>query len=277
MFRKEYENPIEQVMFILGFKHDPRFPHTLDAMKAGSNPGIINAVDELKIYGEIHANFCALALVMDSYKQRDSNSSIISTDSLCYTIIKELNEKHYGGKWFPAAEKPPEHWINMGGYSLVFRHQRRLRLFHQGIAEVFCLPYPYFNLLSKVLEKSSPNDAQATVTKLPESGENSDTHQGVPQVPITASETLSEPEKRIDGEPTRLHGVRGWLLIFCILTAFIVPFTQVSDLINSTNNGVIMIDFTYAVFAIFTGMFVWNVKRYALKWVRVYLIGELYT
>ncbi|MGB0065992.1 MAG: hypothetical protein WBP85_16230, partial [Terracidiphilus sp.] len=59
MVRREFENRVEQVMFILGYKHDPRFRTASDAMLAGSNPGITNALDQLTVYGAIHANFCA--------------------------------------------------------------------------------------------------------------------------------------------------------------------------------------------------------------------------
>lgn len=57
MSRTHYEDPVEQVMFILGFKHDPKFEHILDAIKQGSNPGVLNAVDQMRIYGAIQANF----------------------------------------------------------------------------------------------------------------------------------------------------------------------------------------------------------------------------
>lgn len=54
---KHYDNPIEQVVFILGLKHDPQFESPIHAIAHGSNPGITNALDQLTAYGAIEANF----------------------------------------------------------------------------------------------------------------------------------------------------------------------------------------------------------------------------
>ena len=62
MFPRQYDNPIEQVMFILGLKHDPQFESPLHSITHGSNPGITNALDQLTAYSAIEANFHAWAL-----------------------------------------------------------------------------------------------------------------------------------------------------------------------------------------------------------------------
>ncbi len=125
MIRREFEDPVEQVMFILGFKHDPRFHTVLDAMKAGSNPGIINALDQLKVYGEIHANLCSWRQMVKKIHEQFGPVFPRSLREAVYElIVDEMGEKQYGGKWFPAAEVPPEHWVNVGAYSPVFRSWR---------------------------------------------------------------------------------------------------------------------------------------------------------
>ena len=148
MIRKEFENPVEQVMFILGFKHDPRFRTALDAMKAGSNPGILNAADQLRVYGAVEANFCGLGLTVKTIQEQFGSDIPLSVREGIYeTILDEMDDKNYGGKWFPTAEVPSENWVSLGAHSPVFRRRRWLWL---GRAEVFCLPAPYFNLLSEV-------------------------------------------------------------------------------------------------------------------------------
>jgi hypothetical protein len=144
MIRREFENPVEQVMFILGFKHDPRFRTALDAMRAGSNPGIVNALDQLAVYGAIDANFCSWRQMMKTiHEQVGSDLPLSLREEFYEVIVSEMDEKNYGGKWFPTAEGLPEHWISVGAYSPVFR---------RGGTEVFCLPAPYFSLLSEVFE-----------------------------------------------------------------------------------------------------------------------------
>jgi len=149
--RREFEDPVEQVMFILGFKHDPKFRTALEAMKAGSNPGILNAVDQVRIYGEINGNLCGLGnMVKTIQEQFGSDLPHQVREELCKTIVEEMND-NYGGKWFPTASVPPEDWISLESYAPVFRRRRWLR------TEVFCLPAPYFNVLSEVLENVTMN------------------------------------------------------------------------------------------------------------------------
>jgi hypothetical protein len=51
MSRNEYENSIDQAMFILGLKRDPKFETSLHAIAHGSDPGITDALDQLAAYG----------------------------------------------------------------------------------------------------------------------------------------------------------------------------------------------------------------------------------
>lgn len=142
MTRREFENPVDQVMFILGFKHEPKFRTASEAMLAGSNPGIINALDQLTVYGAIDANFCSWRTTLGTiHEQFGSDFPLSLRESVYEIIVAEMGEKQYGGKWFPTVEGPPEHWVNVGAYSPVFR---------RGRTEVFCLPAPYFDLLLEV-------------------------------------------------------------------------------------------------------------------------------
>jgi hypothetical protein len=140
MSRTAYEDPVEQVMFILGFKHDPKFDTTLHAIAHGSPPGILNAFDQLTVYGAVQANFHAWHKTIE--KIHDELGPDIPPplrDQVYEIIVGELDETHYGGRWFEMTQTPPEHWVNMGIYSAIFR---------RGENEVFCLPAPYFHLLA---------------------------------------------------------------------------------------------------------------------------------
>ena len=153
MISREFENPVEQVMFILGFKHDPRFRTGSEAMLAGSNPGIINALEQLTVYGAIDANFSGWRLTLDNiHNQFGSDIPLSVRKSVYEIIVEEMDEKHYGGKWFHTAECPPEHWVNLGTYSPVFRRGGTRVFYRRRDAEVFCLPAPYFSLLSEVFK-----------------------------------------------------------------------------------------------------------------------------
>jgi hypothetical protein len=121
-------------------------------MQAGSNPGILNAVDQVGVYGAILANFSGLRQMTDGVREQFGSDLPLSVRAEVYGIIvNELDEKNYGGKWFPAADGPPEHLVDLGAYSPVFQ-RRRGRLWRR-CTEVFCLPAPYFYLLSELFER----------------------------------------------------------------------------------------------------------------------------
>jgi hypothetical protein len=144
MIRTEFEDPVEQIMFILGFKHDPRFRTSLEAMIAGSNPGILNAVDQVRVHGAINANFCALGIAIKTiYEELGPDLPPWAREGLYKVIVEEMDD-NYAGKWFPTAGVPPKHWINLGPYAPVFRRRRWLR------TQVFCLPAPYLKMLAQV-------------------------------------------------------------------------------------------------------------------------------
>jgi hypothetical protein len=151
VIRREFEDPVEQVMFILGFKHDPKFRTALEAMKAGSNPGILNAVEQLRVHAAILANLCGLGNTIKTiHEQFGSDLPPWAREELYKTIVEEMDD-NYGGKWFPTAGVLPEHWINLGPYAPVFRRRRWL------CTEVFCLPAPYFKVLAEVFDNVTAN------------------------------------------------------------------------------------------------------------------------
>jgi hypothetical protein len=142
MSRAAYDDPVEQVMFILGLKHDPCFPTAFHAIAGGSNPGITNALDQLTAYGAIEANLHAWAKTVKKVRE-DIGQTIPSgiKDEIYAIIVTELNEKHLGGKWFQEAQIPSKNWVNMAHYSSVFTND----------GEVFCLPAPYVEVLKPVI------------------------------------------------------------------------------------------------------------------------------
>jgi hypothetical protein len=61
-------------------------------------------------------------------------------DEICQVIVDELDESHYGGKWYSNTQVPSGYWVNMGAYSPAFKRTDK----------VFCLPAPYFRALSSL-------------------------------------------------------------------------------------------------------------------------------
>lgn len=137
-----YDDPVEQIMFILGFKHDPKYDTILDAIEQGSNPGIIDAADQLAVYSAIFANLTTWTKWIKTIRDESGDEIPAEVkDEVYRNIVKELGAKHYGGKWFHNARIPSDDWINMGSYS---------PLFVRGNA-VFCLPAPYFKVLASIV------------------------------------------------------------------------------------------------------------------------------
>lgn len=85
-------------------------------------------------------------------------------------------------------------------------------------------------------------------------------------------EVTEEPEKHMDGEPTRLRGVGGWLLLFCIVTTITAPLAHIADAAKTNDTVVGLIDVSFTILAFYTGLSVWRVRRQAFRWVRAYLI-----
>lgn len=71
-----------------------------------------------------------------------------------------------------------------------------------------------------------------------------------------------------------LRGVRGWLLLWCILTTIITPALQV--FLAFAYSGVTsLVYMVFAGFALFTGVSTWRVRKNALRIVKVYLVALL--
>ena len=79
----------------------------------------------------------------------------------------------------------------------------------------------------------------------------------------------------MDGEPARSRGVRGWLLLFCIVTTITAPLAHLVDAANTNDIVMFLIDVSFATLAFYTGLSVWTVRRHAFRWVRAYLIMTL--
>jgi hypothetical protein len=137
-----YEDPVEQIMFVLGFKHDPKFNTSLDAIVHGANPGIMDAAEILKIEGAIVGNLRACATTVQKLRDQCGVATISELKEDIYQlIVRELDEAHYGGRWFEDTQLPSGDWVNMGKYSPLFVRGSR----------VFCLPSPYFTVLESIL------------------------------------------------------------------------------------------------------------------------------
>jgi len=142
MSRSEYENPVEQVMYILGFKQAPQFETVMHAIAYGANPGILDAVDEMATYGAIDANFHALAKAVETVKEVFGFQVPLRVKNEVYRItIDEFDENHFGGKWFECNELPSEGWTITVRYS---------PLFVRG-STYFCFPTPYLRVLKPIL------------------------------------------------------------------------------------------------------------------------------
>ncbi|HSY52241.1 MAG TPA: hypothetical protein VLC46_25795 [Thermoanaerobaculia bacterium] len=136
----EYPNPVDQVMFILGFKHDPKFPTRLHAVVAGASPGLTDAAEEVSVYGAIHGNFMAISKVLEAVRaQSGGQIPARARHEMHKLILEQLTEDQYGGRWFPPGSVP-QHWVSLGEFSEIFTAP-------EG---VFCLPAPYVRLLSEV-------------------------------------------------------------------------------------------------------------------------------
>jgi ribosomal protein L40E len=76
-------------------------------------------------------------------------------------------------------------------------------------------------------------------------------------------------------EQVRLRGVRGWLLLWCIITAIIVPVFLIVRAATSWTGVTLLVYLAFAGLAVFTGVSVWAVRRNALRLVKVYLVAML--
>jgi hypothetical protein len=140
--RKAYDDPVAQVMFILGFKRDPKFETVLDAIVHGGNPGVLDIVESTSIEAAVFGNLRACALTVQKLHD-ECGASVPSSlkDDIYHMIVEHLDETHYGGMWFEDTQLPSDDWVNMGEYSPLFVRGSR----------VFCLPAPYFEALASIV------------------------------------------------------------------------------------------------------------------------------
>jgi hypothetical protein len=109
-----YQNPVEQVMFILGFKHEPRFETVLDAIENDAPPGILDASEYISVHGAIDANFVALAKVVRKV-QTDCGMNVPFQikGEIHKLVLEESSTSHYGGQWFDNRKVPSSNWVHM--------------------------------------------------------------------------------------------------------------------------------------------------------------------
>ena len=144
MSQIQYENLVEQVMYILDYKHSPQYENILDAVAAGANPGVLNIFDSLRVHSAIHANFMSLKKVLDDIENSRGFDKLTVgfKEEIFKLILDEINEEKYGGKWFGTDRILDENWVDMSQYSDLFSQENKK----------FCLPRPYVVLLNPVLE-----------------------------------------------------------------------------------------------------------------------------
>jgi len=139
---QEFCDPIDQVMFILGFKHDPRFRNAVEAAAQNAPTGLMDAAQVVEVHGALHGTFVGLATVMKTIQSEfGENCAPEIKRELHHLILEELDEPRFGGRWYRREDAPRFHWIPMDQFSPVFANR----------AHVFCLPAPYVWLLQAVL------------------------------------------------------------------------------------------------------------------------------
>jgi hypothetical protein len=84
---------------------------------------------------------------------------------------------------------------------------------------------------------------------------------------------ISKTEPNNEQKDASFNGVGGWLLLFCIGAAIIVPLTNLVEGIGSTSAATKVICFVLTVIAVGTGVALWTKKPYALTLVPVYLVA----
>jgi hypothetical protein len=135
-------SPTDQVMEILGFTRDPNAATVLDAVAMGLSPGVLSASERVAIYGAIHANFAAIAKVVAKVRTEFSAAVPMKVKAEIHRLVlEELNEQHFGGRWFLRASPPDYGWVALDQFSPAFGTPER----------VFYLPAPYVDVLRPVI------------------------------------------------------------------------------------------------------------------------------
>ena len=97
----------------------------------------------------------------------------------------------------------------------------------------------------------------------------------------TKSDTVNRAAAVLAEEPSeqtqdsRLRGVKGWLLLFCIVTTIVDPIGFLGEAAESKDDTAILLGVGFATLAVITGGSVWRVLPYALRLVKVYFVSLL--
>jgi len=90
----------------------------------------------------------------------------------------------------------------------------------------------------------------------------------------------ADTTKRASAPPAKhtdpLRGVRGWLLLFCIITTILRPLLLILTPLpaNLTTLGLVILC-AMTVLSVFTGISLWGVTSDALMWAKIYLVASL--
>ena len=89
------------------------------------------------------------------------------------------------------------------------------------------------------------------------------------------TKTVKEPyfREQIDSS---LHGVGGWLLLFCAGVTIITPLVLLAQIAGNPQNGfVVIISLMLCAFSVYVGTSLWRIRPQALKLVKIYFIVTL--
>jgi hypothetical protein len=76
-------------------------------------------------------------------------------------------------------------------------------------------------------------------------------------------------------EFSRLYGVRGWLLFFCIVLTVVQPLGTAVEVIGSKSLPMIILNIGFAALCIYTGVCLWRIAPKSLEWLEVFLVARL--
>lgn len=83
-------------------------------------------------------------------------------------------------------------------------------------------------------------------------------------------ETFNAADSERLGEP--LYGVRGWLLLFCILATVLTPLRLFYAAIEQSSTAIATVHIGHAVFSFLVGLSLWLVRQRALGLLKAYFL-----
>jgi len=86
-------------------------------------------------------------------------------------------------------------------------------------------------------------------------------------------ETSSRVESSFDF--SGFYGVKGWLLLFCILVTIANPLSAAAEALRIRSVAVTILDAGFAALCICTGYRLWSIKPKSLRWVEIYFVVRL--